>query len=819
MAPSQSLSMTPRALRATTGVLLMVVLLFAGRWMAGLFTERWWAEQISPQAARFVTDWAVYTLLLEVTGVVVACAWFIGHLLLVYRAIGSVQVHRRVGNLEIREAVNMRALAWLSIGGGLLLGLLAGRGLSDSAPTILLGWRGFQYGEAEPLLGQDLGFYLTTLPVWRLLHGYAVLLSVTALIGIATMYAVIGAVRWVDHRPAINDHARRHLGGLAVLLALVLAWGYLLEPYELIAGVIGTVHEGLFEYRQTVAFVLAGIAVAAAFLSLWWASRGRHAALLSIWALLAAASLLGHHIIPAFIGSSHESTLEPATRRHLDQLAYGMTGLRDTVFTRVDTLPDPPRPVALWHPTLAAEATESDSGRVAAADRAVVLVNRRPRGSWLVVRDHGARGASVSVVLDDQTTTSGQAVVYRDADSLKTQAGTPVLHLPLRGIWPRGPASVVDTTAGGVEIGSGVRRLVLAWALQSAALLGPGAPSEHVYWHLDPVERVQKLAPFAVWGVPSPRLLGGDLVWLVDGYLPSETFPGSTRVRWRGSWTGSLRAGFVGVVNARTGTTSIYLRHTADELAKQWRAISDSMVQPASAIPSEVVRALDYPGEVLEAQVRVLAQSHWGLGQVIGRGEPFGSSGPSEEALWASDTSGVELVAAYEQAPQRQVSAIVRARMMDGWESLGILRIDSLLALPEPAALQSRWGRFPTYQQLKDSVEKGGARLEPGPIRYWPTDAGLGAYQVHFARREGQEPTLAWVSIAVAERRGAGHDLEEAWQNMLGLSAPIVSAGERGSQLLEARRYIDAADAALKRGDLEAFGRAWDALKRTLKAP
>jgi hypothetical protein len=71
----------------------------------------------------------------------------------------------------------------------------------------------------------------------------------------------------------------------------------------------------------------------------------------------------------------------------------------------------------------------------------------------------------------------------------------------------------------------------------------------------------------------------------------------------------------------------------------------------------------------------------------------------------------------------------------------------------------------------------------------------------------------------VTDHRGAGHDLEEAWQNLLGLSAPIISASERGTQLLEARRHIEAADAALKRGDLEAFGRAWDALKRSLKAP
>jgi hypothetical protein len=81
------------------------------------------------------------------------------------------------------------------------------------------------------------------------------------------------------------------------------------------------------------------------------------------------------------------------------------------------------------------------------------------------------------------------------------------------------------------------------------------------------------------------------------------------------------------------------------------------------------------------------------------------------------------------------------------------------------------------------------------------------------------EPVSAWVSLAITDRRGAGHDLDEAWQNLLGLNAPVISAGERGTRLFEARRYLEEADAALRRGDLEAFARAWDGLKRTLRAP
>ena len=47
---------------------------------------------------------------------------------------------------------------------------------------------------------------------------------------------LVGAIRWIERRPAINDHARAHLGWLLAALAIALAWGYLLEPYEVVAG-------------------------------------------------------------------------------------------------------------------------------------------------------------------------------------------------------------------------------------------------------------------------------------------------------------------------------------------------------------------------------------------------------------------------------------------------------------------------------------------------------------------------------------------------------------------------------------------------------
>jgi uncharacterized membrane protein (UPF0182 family) len=254
-------------------------------------------------------------------------------------------------------------------------------------------------------------------------------------------------------------------------------------------------------------------------------------------------------------------------------------------------------------------------------------------------------------------------------------------------------------------------------------------------------------------------------------------------------------------------------------VAKEWQVLTDSLIRPSSAIPPEVVRALPYPAELLEVQLRVLGQAHWELGEAVGRGEAVSVSGPPPEGIWEADTSGVAIVVPFARAGAREVAGIVQAHVADGWEHLALFRLDTLVSLPDPTALATRWGKFPTFQQLRDSVEKEGSRLEAGPVRYWPTAVGLGAYQPWFAHREGTEPMLKWVSLAVPDRRGAGHDFEEAWQNLLGLSAPIISAGARGSQLLEARRHLDAAESALTRGDLEGFARAWEALKRTLRSP
>jgi hypothetical protein len=63
---------------------------------------------------------------------------------------------------------------------------------------------------------------------------------------------------------------------------------------------------------------------------------------------------------------------------------------------------------------------------------------------------------------------------------------------------------------------------------------------------------------------------------------------------------------------------------------------------------------------------------------------------------------------------------------------------------------------------------------------------------------------------------GAGRTLALAWQNLLGNSVPIAP-GQGSGTLDEARRWMRIADQALRSGDWEAFGRAFEALRGVLQ--
>ena len=89
-------------------LLAVLVALLIGRWLAVSTADRLWAESLGVTEPH--VEIARLRLLISAAAMLFAIAWCVAHLFLVFRTIGSVNVPRRLGNLEFLETLPRRYL-------------------------------------------------------------------------------------------------------------------------------------------------------------------------------------------------------------------------------------------------------------------------------------------------------------------------------------------------------------------------------------------------------------------------------------------------------------------------------------------------------------------------------------------------------------------------------------------------------------------------------------------------------------------------------------------------------------------------------------
>jgi hypothetical protein len=807
--------------RALIAAGVLALMLFAGRWTATTLAYRWWGLAVSPAAGQFLTDVSLLRLTLDLAGVVIATAWFTGNLLVVYRAIGGVEVSRQIANLEVREALTQRTLLAGTVLLGLILGLITGGDVSRYWREIALAWQGVQFGITEPVLGHDAGLYVAQLPLWSLLHGYALALTLVALLVVVLLYAIIGAIRWIDGRPAISDHARRHLGWLLAALALVLGWGLLLEPYELVSGVMGEVGTRQFQLAALTSPALAGTALMVAVVSLLWALRTVAARLnfllLAGWAVLGIGWILTRIAVGSLLAPGDVALGDMASRRALDAAAFHLESLHDSVAMPWADAGAPPSLPSLWQTEPLLRVGDADSLLTAAADPAWIMTPAGRRPAWLLLVTTRDSMASLRAVADDRTSATGGPLFYHADDSVPAPAPAALLQLSGHALYPGTARVVVADDVRGVPVTGLVRRVALAWALQERDLLDAPAPDVAVDWARAPQLRLATLAPYVEWSPPLPRVDGGRLYWISNGYVADDHFPLSTRASLGGRRIGMLHAAFVGVVEAEEGETRIFLRGDAGPVADAWAKLASGVVEPWDAMPVTTRAMLPYPAELFLVQSRVLENAE--TGALAGRADSLRITPPVSSFFWMPAADAPARTAEYIRATSGLLQTLLVGTSVDGRLSLAQVEIDSAVSLPGPAALEQRWERFATFVQVLDSVRAGGGVLTAGGVRYWVTAGSVGATQARYGPRGGGGQSVTWVSVASGPRVGAARTFNEAWTNLQGATVPLPPGAVSGGALVDARRWFRVADSAFRRGDFTAFGRAFEELRTVLEVP
>ena len=572
------------------GVALVAVLV-GGRWLALETAERAWARTIAG-GDLYVTARRL-SQLVRVTLLVLSVGWGTSHLLWVYRAIGSVQMPRRLGDLEIVEAVPQRLLLLGTILSGLAYGVGVSWGTGDYWLAAVLASSQPRFGIVDPVLQRDLGFYAGELPWQSLQQEYALLAVALILALVAFLYVGMGSLRIQQGRVAVSAYARGHLGVLAACLAATIGWGALLDPAEVVAGLHGPLDHAATALRIPGAGVLAVVAFTVTLLSLAWSGWGRPRFIAAAWLALVTALVAVYGLVPAIARSGRapsaaaDSALA-AAQPGIDALAYGTDALRDGTpppsigpidsIAQVAPLWDAKRIVDVvaysgWlgpHTAVAAVAldpTRGPGGRpawlVAPTPDERALEQAAPPPTWREV--HAGRWTRAGGPIRVAETDTGLAPVSPRPGDTTTWFGTGFAQFALVT-----PDSWPALHAAGIPLQGWWRRAALAWALQSAELARSGTAGDLLLWRRDATERLSRLAPFAHFDAPVPVLADGALWWVAYGYVASEGFPLAHSVDFEGRTVRYVHAGFVGAVAAATGRTRVTLAPGYDSLSAAW---------------------------------------------------------------------------------------------------------------------------------------------------------------------------------------------------------------------------------------------------------
>src|SRR6266849_9041005 len=126
-------------------------------------------------------------------------------------------------------------------------------------------------------------------------------------------------------------------------------------------------------------------------------------------------------------------------------------------------------------------------------------------------------------------------------------------------------------------------------------------------------ERLSELAAFVAWDT-DPYLVitdAGRLVWIVDGYLTSESHPYSRDVSMEGLGRFNyIRNSIKATVDAYDGEVRLYVFDEEDPLVRAYQQLFPELFTPASAMPADIRAHTRSPEMLFRAQAEVYRTYH-----------------------------------------------------------------------------------------------------------------------------------------------------------------------------------------------------------------
>jgi len=565
-----------------------------------------------------------------------------------------------------RFSAVFRWIIWIGV---LVVGFFVGEWATSHWLEYLFARRPVIMGQADPLFGIDLSFYLFRLPfVWSLYH-LAVFTLVICFLTAVFVYLVEGGVTVTARGPVISRFTRSHLMVVGALFFLLMAWRSRLAMYDLLYSPRGTVYgAGYADVAATLpvlkillvlCLLTAAALVYAALQQRWKPALFSFGALIAVWIL---GGSVYPEIIQRFIVAPSELDRErPYIARTIEftRQAYALDRFETREFSATEdlTLADirkndaTMRNVRLWdHAPLKTtfaqlqeirtyydfERVDNDRYWINGVYRQVSLSPRElnvaslPSRNWINEHLSYTHGYGLCLGPVNESTSEGLPVLFiknippvsttslritrpelyygeMTNDYCLVKTGTPEFD------YPSGAEDKYTTYQGpgGIPVENFWRRLLFALKFGEKNILFSGEITGQsrlmIYRRI--LERVNRLTPFLSYD-PDPFIViadDGSLYWMLDGYTTSSQYPYSEPIEDLGNY---IRNSVKATVNAYTGQVHFYISDPTDPLIQAYSAIFPGVFEPLNAMPADLHAHIRYPSQFFSIQASKYAEFH-----------------------------------------------------------------------------------------------------------------------------------------------------------------------------------------------------------------
>src|SRR5579864_8707030 len=566
-----------------------------------------------------------------------------------------------ISRSSVRSGVGVVALA-----GAAMITLLLSGGAGTQWSSFALFLHATPTGVTDPVLHQDISFYLLTLPFLHSVANWALGLTFLAVLLIAAVYAWRGNAFALNFSPLAIAHLSVMLGVFALVLT---AWTWL-GRYDLLYAHNTSVVWGaaytdvnarlpLYTFQAGAGLVLAGALVVNAWTRRLWLP----AAAAGLWVAMLVIGQAYPAIVQSFFVTPNAQTYElPYIAREIagTRAAYGLSNVTvsnysgDQPLSAQDVQNDQVtvNNLRLWdYGPLKQTYDQQQTIRTYYSFNDIDLDRYTVNGQYQQL-EISAREFDFSKLPSSAQNWVNQHLVYTHGYGLAASPVNAVIgeglpdyvvgNIPPAGSltitqpaiyfgevtpdyalapsntrefdYPQGSTDVFTNYTGthGVPMTSLNKAL---WSLRlgdfNLLVSGQVTDKTQLLYLRGIRDRASELAPFLSFdGDPYVVAVNGRIYWILDAYTTGTTYPYSQTEAFQGNDINYIRNSVKVVVDAYDGTTSYYVIDPKDPLTRAYEATFPSLFKPIDAMPQAMRDHLRVPVDMFNTQTQIYATYH-----------------------------------------------------------------------------------------------------------------------------------------------------------------------------------------------------------------